>query len=180
MKKFLSRGLAGFLIILTIFICIGFFLPEHAHVQERAVISAPTSEVFETISRIRTWPTWSPWKEKDPKMEVLFRGPDHGVGATQIWQSETQGKGQLTLVEANPDTGIKYEVLFDGSEKKHVGGIALKSSGAKTEATWYFELHAGINPIGRWFNLWIRDLITQDLKSGLRLLKAKVEDGDKA
>ena len=74
-------------VLVVVFILIGFVLPKNYNV-ERSVV-------------IRAWDRWTPWQEADPTIVTTFGETTAGVGAS----------GELTFTQCSPETGVVYDMV---------------------------------------------------------------------
>lgn len=132
----------GIFIILIIAIAIGAYSiisgqPAEGGLEDSIVINAPAELVYEEMINIKKLDAWSPWYNLDPEA-YSYEGPEEGVGAKSIWNSELQelGTGSLTIVEAVPNKSLKTKMVFGGMAGDFSSHISLEDTGGQTKVVW--------------------------------------------
>jgi hypothetical protein len=152
------------------------FFPSHIHVDRSVVISKPQKEVFNYVSDLHNWNSWSPWYKLDPNATYVYDGAATGVGSSLSWDSKVKdvGKGKLTIREDQPDSLVSLDLIF----MDHGGATAsfhLMPEGEATKVTWGFDSDAGANPLMRIMGSMMDKWIGKDFESGLAALKLNLE-----
>ena len=162
--------------VITFITVIGFTLsqPETYRVVRTVEISADISTVFNKVSDLRNWPTWSPWFKRDSKMIIKFSDDTASIGGYSTWDSETEGSGKQTITEINQNQSLKIDLEF----YKPFEGTAssdftfVNTSPNKTKVSWGLD---GKNEgfIGKLFYglLDYDSMIGKDYEAGLQSLK---------
>ena len=172
----MSRLLLCLLALVTMFLVVAVFLPSRYLVQRSIVIQARPEAIFPWVNNLKKWPEWTVWtKESDPTMTFSYDGPAEGVGAVSKWDGKKVGDGSMTLTEASPASGIKYDLVLMHGKLHSVGGIGFESEGTGTRVVWLNEGELGINPISRYFGLVMDRQIGPDFQQGLQKLKTRLE-----
>jgi len=166
---FVILGLIGLVLVL------GLVAPKEASTSRSAVIDAPQEAVFNTVNDLRTWESWSPWKEMDPAMKVTYAENTVGKGGSYSWVGEASGAGEMRILESDPPNSIKTEIEFEGQGTANGSWTFEPAEGGGTKATWglYTEFPFPFNAM-----LLFQDFegaINKDFDRGLALLKEKVE-----
>jgi hypothetical protein len=169
--KIIGAALVALFVLLT---AVGFLLPSHAAVQRSIVIDAAPETIYPLIANLEEgWAEWSPWH--DPvKYQSRYTGPKEGVGATHTF--EDNGKGQLTIVKADPKTGVEYDLLLMNESFRLKSSLLCAPRDGKTEVTWSDDVDYGSNPYYRYFGLMIEGPLGEELEKGLSKLKVKAEE----
>lgn len=150
------------------------FIPSKFTVERSQTFNAPADIVFEQIVSFKNWETWSPLKEKDPKMKSLF-GPNSGnEGSYWLWKGSKAGEGRMTNTGIKNQEQISYHLSLEKPYKSESDGyIKLEPNGNQTTVTWVIE---GTNPFHlRVLNLMMDKWIGPDFEKGLELLKTIAE-----
>ncbi|MBX2897756.1 MAG: SRPBCC family protein [Cyclobacteriaceae bacterium] len=144
--------LAGLIVALLL---IGFVLPGKLEVTKSVSIQAPASAVFEEINDLKRWETWQYWNTLDPTdMKIKYVEKTVGTGASYSWDSPVLKTGTITLTESIPDKSVAITMDFDGNPAN--GVYALEPDGENTKLNLNFYSDAGMNPIGRWINVFMK------------------------
>lgn len=141
MKKILK--ILGILILVVVaFVLIaGLFISKNYHFQQDVSINAPQEKVWGYVSDLRQMDKWSPWKEKDPNIQLSYQGQDGSVGSTYSWKGNKQvGSGSQTITKLDApkrvDTHLHFIEPFEGQADAF---IALDGANNSTKVTWGFD-----------------------------------------
>jgi effector-binding domain-containing protein len=151
MVKKILLVIAGLIVLLLL---VGFVLPAKLEVSKSVTINAPASAVFDEINDLKRWETWQYWNTLDPEMKITYGEKTVGTGASYSWEGPKLGDGNLTLNESVPDKSISIAMEFGGNPS--TGLYALESNGENTNLNLNFYKDAGMNPIGRWINVFMK------------------------
>lgn len=176
--KTLKNILIATLALAGLFIIVGLFLPNTWEVNKSLTMAASKERIYSHVADLHKWPEWSPWNDaKDTSLKYSYEGPQEGVGAQQNWTSDKMGTGYLKLTEANPDTGIKYDLFIDMGrfQSSLLGQIAFENVDGQTKVTWTDKGENGNNIIRKWMALSISSMLGKDMLKGLHALKEIVE-----
>ena len=173
MKKILIT-IASFIGILVI---VGLFLPTKYKVKRELEINASAEKLYELIGDLKNWERWSPWKDDDPTLKIEYGEQTVGVGAGYSWVSEETGNGRLKITKADPDSGIEYDLFFEGYEEKYIAGLNYKPISHKNKYTvsMYMEGDMGVPVLGGYVLLVMKYCLKRDFDKGLRKLKKEAE-----
>jgi hypothetical protein len=171
----MMRLFLGLIALVGIMAAVAVGLPAHVTVQRAVVINAPESAVFPYLNDIHKFGDWSPWKLRDPNLELAYSGPQQGKGATVAWHSDKRsiGSGSMEIVESNPNRTFGLAVNYNGLEG--TGGYDIAPSGSGSKVTWNFGYDTGSSPMRRWKGLALDGLIGAEYQAGLNKLKEKIE-----
>jgi effector-binding domain-containing protein len=167
MKTF-RRILSIIFIIAIAIAAAGFLLPQKVNVKRTLVMRASQGSIFEQINTLKNWTKWSPWLKMDTAIQLTFSGPETGIGASYSWLSTNKnvGRGSLTIIGSVPNDSLL--ILIDyGTSGKSNGKFILAKDKQSTEVTWCLESDLGMNPISRWFGLFLDHMAGPDLEKGL-------------
>lgn len=173
--KLLLRLIAGLTGLILLLILVGFLLPRHYRVERRTVVPAPAEAVFPLFADLRAWRSWSAWHERDPGMKVTYSDPSAGSGAWSQWESATEGNGRMTITAHEPPQRVLYRLEFPDMGMSSTGQLALQPAAGGVEMVWTNEGDLGMNPVSRWFGLFLDGMIGPDFERGLARLKAVAE-----
>ncbi len=164
--KFIGLGLVSIVVLLLV---ISFFLPAKVHVERTMIINAKPEAVFNMVNDLKNWNSWSPWNRIDTAMKITYGEISEGKGASYSWTSNHKnvGNGDLKILESMPFESIAVELNFMG-QGTALGGYKFEPEGEKTKMTWSMDSDMGMNPIGRFFGLFIDKMVGRDFEKGLK------------
>ncbi len=176
--KIVKKILIVIAVLLLLISAIGLiFFPSQIHVERSVVINKDISTVYDQISNLKNFQSWSPWYERDTAASYTYSGPESGAGQSLHWDSKekTVGKGSLTIADLVEDSVVNMDLAMDGG-----GGVAkaiytLSPEGDATKMTWSMNMDAGMNPLMRIMGKFMDGMVGPDFEQGLNKLKARVE-----
>lgn len=167
--------------MVALVLVIGLFLPNTAHVERSIVIDAPPATVFTVLNGFRQFHRWSPWQEADPNMQMVYEGPETGVGAKQSWSGNAEvGSGSQEILESEPYRRILIRLRFGGFEGDFLASYTLEPGNGGTRLTWGLDADYKHSIMGRYFGLFSDSMLGPDYERGLAKLKSFVETLPKA
>ena len=175
--KTLKKIFFVLVVLVVIFVVVGFVLPRQRHVERSIFIDTPPSVVFSQVNGFKDFNDWSPWVAVMPDAEYTFEGPDFGVGSKMSW-SATQPRpetGSQTIVASTPYERVDIELDFGGqgiAQSKYL----LQPEGDGTQLTWTFDTDFGLNILGRYWGLFLERQLGPLYAQGLTNLKRIAED----
>ncbi len=172
--KWLRRILGLLLLLVILFLAVGFVLPARYHVEREVVIGAPVTEVHALVGDLEEWDRWTPWKEADPTIVVTIGEHSTGVGAHQSWTGKS-GDGELTFRSVDPAWGVEYDLDFDHGRYRTKGALRYETVENGTRVTWSMDGEMGSNPVERWFGVLMDWMVGPDFERGLDRLKTVLE-----
>ncbi|MDX5347212.1 MAG: SRPBCC family protein [Hymenobacteraceae bacterium] len=165
------------LALLVVLVAVGFMLPAKVHVERSLVIKAKAEPVFHQINNLKNWEKWSPWHQMDPEMQLIYAGPEAGIGAKYSWTSnhERVGNGALTIKESVPFQKIITEMDFMENGVASSAYI-FEETPEGTKVTWTMDSDMGYNLVSRYFGLMLDSFLGPDFEQGLQSLKNLTEN----
>jgi hypothetical protein len=172
----MTRLVLGLIALVGILAAVALGLPAHVTVSRNVVINAPESAVFPYLNNLHHFDDWSPWRIRDPQLQVSFAGPQEGKGAQIQWTSKVPsiGTGSMEISEAEPNRHIDLAVNFNGLEG--TGSYDIAPSGSGSKVTWAFGYDSGTSPLKRWKALMLDGFVGAEYRTGLDRLKEKIEE----
>ena len=169
----IALGLGAILAIVAVVVA----LQPAAFVVERSVtIDAPAAAIYGHIASVRAMDVWSPWTKMDPQMQVVYDGPESGVGSRSSWEGPRMGKGRVSVTAVRPDREIemKLEMLAPMEGTNRVL-FTLAPADRATAVTWHMEGRNGF--VGKAFSLFgdMDAMVGGPFEQGLASLKQLVE-----
>ena len=177
--KFILKLVGGLALLVLLLMVAAFFLPSAYRVERTTVISAQPSVIYPHFGDLRAWKNWSAWHERDPNMKLSYSGSTTGVGAWSAWESKSEGSGKMTFTAVEPQRKVVYTLEFPDFGMVSSGSMELQPSAGGVRTVWVSEGQLGMNPMNRWFGLFMDRLIGSDFEKGLAKLKALSEAGAK-
>ncbi len=119
--------------LVAIGLIVAAFLPKTFHVEGRATINRPISDVYNYVKQLKTQEVYSVWFKMDPKIKKEYAGTDGTVGASIVWYSDEVGDGKqvITGLKENERVDIDlYLMSTEGTPNKHY--YEMKSQGDQT------------------------------------------------
>jgi uncharacterized protein YndB with AHSA1/START domain len=178
-RRFVMRWLKVVLGVIVVFalgiVIVGFTLPSQYRVERSVVINAPPARIYPLMASPRHWQVWTIWTHRDPKMNITYFGPNEGTGAGWRWDSKTEGRGEMTFENADPDHGLTYKLDFPDYNSTSTGEIVLVPEGAGTRVTWTNHGDVGHNPLMHYMAAGMDRLVGPDFEAGLQNLKVLAE-----
>lgn len=172
--KTVLKIVGGLAVVVVLLVLVAFAFPRHYRIERGVVINRAPEAVHAQVADLRAWKTWGAWQERDPGMKLTYSEPATGVGAWSAWESEKEGNGKMTITEVTP-TRIIYLLEFPDFGTKSTGSIELVSEAGGTRVVWKDEGDLGMNPMNRWFGLFLEGMIGPDFERGLSNIKRLVE-----
>lgn len=155
---------------------VGFLLPSSFHVERQILINAQPKDVFLHVGDLKNWQNWGVWFERDPNMAITYTGQAGAVGMTSSWISDSQGNGEMEIIEIKPNQMMAYRLFFPEFGMGSTGKILLEAQDKGTLVTWQDFGDVGSNPINHYFAAFMDKMIGPDFEQGLDNLKALTEN----
>lgn len=173
MKKFLI--VIGILVLAIV--VLGIFAPKDYTVSRSINIKASKAVVYEQVSLLKNFNSWSPWAELDSAMVTTYEGTDGTPGATSHWEgNEDVGKGTMELKSLTPNEKVETIVHFiEPWESTSESFYLIEEKGDSLTVTWSFSGHNSFpsNIFGLFMNM--DEMLGKDFIKGLNKLKIKCE-----
>ena len=172
--KILLKIAGGLAVLVLLLVVVAFFLPRAYRVERSVVINAKPEAVHAQVAVLRAWKGWSAWHERDPQMKLDYSEQTTGVGAWASWISKNEGNGKMTITEQSP-TKVLYHLEFPDQGFQSNGSMELVPDSGGVRLVWAGVGDLGMNPMNRWFGLFLDNLLGKDFERGLANLKMVVE-----
>jgi hypothetical protein len=158
----------------------GAAMPREIVITRRVEIAATPQAVHAWVGDLSRWGAWTPWNTTaDPSLKLTITGAATAVGGTMAWHGDRLGDGRLTLTEAQPTTGVRYDLWLEPERFPAKGEIRYESLGTpenpKTAVTWTDTTDLGANPLTHWFGPAVTKAIGDDFDAGLATLQKQIE-----
>ena len=165
------KYLVGLVVVL---LATAFLLPSDYSAERSTTINAPVDKVFPLVANQRQWKRWSVWNQRDPNMQMAYSGPEGAAGSKWSWKSKSEGNGGMEWSAVDGNKRIGYILTMEDMTPA-TGNLVFSSEGTATKVTWDMKGNAGMNPIFRWFGLFMDKLVGPDFEAGLKNLKKLAE-----
>lgn len=176
--KLLLKVLGGLAVLVLLLVVVAFFFPRTYRVERSVVIAAPAEVVFPLVADLREWRRWGVWYELDPAMRVTYStspAPNE-VGGWTAWTSESQGNGRALLLQVHAPAHVRYRLEFPDMDMSSFGDFVLMPVLDGVQVTWSDAGDLGLNPLARWFGLFLDGMIGPSFEGGLSKLKRLAEE----
>jgi uncharacterized protein YndB with AHSA1/START domain len=160
--------------IVVLLLAIGFLLPSTYSAERSVTINAPVDKVFPLVANHKEWKRWSVWNQRDPNMVMTYSGPEMAVGSKWSWKSKSEGNGGMEFSAVEPNKRIGYILTMEDMAPA-TGDLKFTPDGTGTKVSWDINGNAGMNPIFRWFGVFMDKLVGPDFEAGLKNLKKVAE-----
>jgi hypothetical protein len=150
--------------------------PGTLHVERSTSIQAPPEAIHPLVNDFHSWPSWSPYENRDPALARIYSGAAAGTGAVYEWNGNNEvGQGRMEITESVPSRiTIKLDFIkpFEGH---NIAEFKFEPKGESTSVTW--AMHGPSNYIGKLLSVFIDmdDMIGKDFETGLANLKSTAE-----
>lgn len=178
MKIFL-RILGGLAALVLLLVLVAFLLPRSYRVERSVTIQARPEVVYPLFGDLRRWREWGVWQARDPGMKATFSEKSTGVGAWSAWESKTEGNGRMTLTVCAPPKRVVYRLEFPEMGTSSEGTLTVTPAEGGVTVVWTDAGDLGLNPMFRWFGLFIGRMIGPDFEQGLAKMKRVAEAAPK-
>jgi len=168
-----------FACILLVVLILTFTVTAEFKSERSIVIDRPSGQVFDFVRYLENQNSYSIWVQRDPNIEIEYRGTDGTVGAVSAWEgNEESGQGEQEIVGITEGERVDFELRF--YEPMESTSYAFKTTEAinenQTRVTWGMS-----GSIPRPFNLMLlfynmEEMIGDDYSAGLQNLKAMMEE----
>lgn len=172
----LKKILIGLALLIVALLLIGFLLPGKMDVSRSVSINASAENVFDEFNNLKKWQEWQYWNtlEKPGEMTLTYGDQTAGTGAWYSWDGKNTGKGKITITESIPNKSVASSIEFTGSGTAN-GVYTVEPEGEGTKATMNFTFDNGMNPISRWFSVFMKGEIEKAFDYGLNKIKERAE-----
>lgn len=173
--KLILRILGGLAVLVLLLVAVAFFLPRTYRVERQLVMKAKADAVFAQFADLRTWKNWGAWQERDPAMKLTYSEKSTGIGAWSAWESKSEGNGKMTITGVEAGQRVTYKLEFPDMGTSSTGTMELVPADGGVKVVWFDAGDLGMNPMFRWFGLFLDKMIGKDFERGLEKMKAIVE-----
>lgn len=177
--KIILKLLGGLAVLVLVLVVVAFFLPRTYRIERTIVINAKPEAVFAQFGDLKAWKNWGAWQERDPGMKMTYSEKTTGVGAWSAWESKAEGNGKMTITAVEPAKSATYLLEFPDMGMQSTGSMTLQPAEGGVKVVWVDAGELGMNPMSRWFGLFLDGMIGPDFEKGLAKMKRLVEAAPK-
>lgn len=165
--------------IIIMSVCLYAFLQPSNFKISRSIIIASTPEIiFPYINNSAKANDWMPWKESDPNVQMVYTGPEEGLGSMSSWESTGKmGTGKAVVVESALNRSVKTQLTYTKPMvMSQLAEVSLEPEAEGTRVTWSVT---GENSfMGRLMCLFLNmdKLVGDEFEKGLQNLKKTLEN----
>ena len=152
----LKKLLIVFGAVIAIFVISSFFIPKDYSVERTITIDAEPSDVYPYVVDLREWKKWGVWFKRDPNMQLTYSGPDRAIGMRSVWESETEGNGEMEITQLEHNKRVLYRLYFPDFDMGSSGIVEIKPTAGGTLVTWRDaprQCEMKINSMPQWLSL---------------------------
>lgn len=135
-------------------------------------INAPVKKVYQNVSDLKKWTSWSPWLIVEPEAEVNVSEDLRSYS----WKGKRVGSGNMNITATQDNSSVDYDLTFLTPWKSTAKvRFEVKPEDDGTLATWYMDSSLPFYLF--WMKKMMAVFIGMDYERGLKLLKDYSEDG---
>lgn len=167
--KFLKVLGTILLVCIALFFIVGLFLPQSGTFENDYTVDAPANLVEEEILNLYENHLWPIWNTQDTT--VIFTNHPGELGYT--WEGELVGAGTC-VVNTGADMSIQDIITYQGHEMAETLWKIIP--GDKTTIKISFKVFAGGNIGARWTNLFLDNLMGEEINHIITNIKKTLEN----
>lgn len=175
--KWIFRTIFLILAVFVITMVVGATRPSKLVAEQSMTIDAGAYDIFPYLNDLRQHADWSPWVTGDADIQLVYGGPDSGLGQSMAWRSEDLaiGDGSQKISESLDFAFVRADMLARGNASYVTYAITESESG-DTIVLMGMETNLGGFPfVQRLFAGQAESDMDTKLRGGLQNLKALVE-----
>jgi len=138
------KPILGFLVsVVIVTAALSWLMPVKQTVERSVLISAPSTVVYERLSKLQYFNQFSIWSRTDSSAVYTFRGTDGTIGASCAWTGnpDLSGEGKIEITSLDPGKSVTQAIQFSRPEHgKAVSVFTLSENNGLTTVKWRFDL----------------------------------------
>ncbi len=171
-------------ILIALLVLISLFMPKELRVERQTIIFVNNCTVFEQINSPSKWRNWCSWFPKDSVSKYKYNEITSGQDAQMAWNSEKDelGRGTMTVLSSTDCDSLKIQLQIAGQGISAIyfycepyQELIIKNNpnyqNFATKVTFGIIANASYNPVSRFMNLFIEEVIGEDIEKNLTNLK---------
>lgn len=175
--KWMFRAIFLILMVFIITMVVGATKPSKLVAEQSMTIDAGPYDIFPYLNDLSQHADWSPWVSGDPDIQIVYGGPDNGLGQSMAWRSNDAsiGDGSQEISESLEFAFVRADMLAHGKSGYVTYAITENETG-DTIILMGMETSLGGFPfVQRLFAGQVESDMESKLRDGLKSLKALVE-----
>lgn len=175
--KWIFRTIFLILAVFVITMIAGATRPSKLVAEQSMTIDAGPYDIFPYLNDLRQHEDWSPWVTGDDNIQLVYGGPDSGLGQSMAWRSDDSaiGDGSQKISESLEFAFVRADMLAKGKSAYVTYAITEGETG-NTIVLMGMETNLGGFPfVQRLFAGQVEGDMETKLRGGLSNLKALVE-----
>ena len=127
-------------LLIAIYVILGFIGPADYRVERSIEIEAPLSIVFDQTSKFENWGAWSPWAKIATDTKYTIENDNQEVGAKMSWESDHKdvGHGSMMISDVVKNEKVLYTLSFvKPFEMTSKGGFIYTQEASGINLVWY-------------------------------------------
>ncbi len=171
--KTLKWILIVILLVLVLFVGIGYFLPKELEVTTSEEINVPPARVFHFVAGFVDRTAWDPWIKGDTAAKCTFDIKAGYISSKYNWEGPKVGTGMMVVDSVMPGSYLLNKISFaNGMTIPEEWTFTPTEKG--TNLTWTITMSSG-SPVGRLTNSMFKGMIQKTIDSGKVYLKNYLE-----
>lgn len=173
--KWMIRGVFAFVLLFGLAMGVGYFISPALTVERSAAIRATPDIVFPYMNEMDKLHSWSPWYLRDIDAQVIFSGPEAGVGAEAAWDSAKEGIGFQTITDSAEESFVRTQLNLGGREG--LGTYAIEPTEDESGSTVLVIIEGelgGFPYVQRLFKPFYRSRFESNIDQSLDMLSALI------
>ena len=173
------KGCLTIIGVLVLALFVGsFFMPSSLDLEVNKKLDASPEQVFAQVNDLKNWENWSFWNQMDKSMTTTYTDQTVGAGASYSWDGKKTGKGSLTILESEPNKGIKSQMFFEGEEDESFSDFTIApTEDGGSNVTWDFKSdYSSKLPWKRYQNAIGKMMVTKAYSKGLERMDAYIKE----
>lgn len=175
--KWMFRTIFLILAVFIITMIVGATRSNTLVAEQSMTIDAGPYDIFPYLNDLSQHVDWSPWVSGDPDIQIVYGGPDSGLGQSMAWRSAEAsiGDGSQEISESLEFAFVRADMLAHG-KTGYVTYAITESDSGDTIVLMGMETSLGGFPfVQRLFSGQVESDMNTKLRGGLASLKALVE-----
>ena len=109
--------------------------PKNIDLSKELKMDAKPAHVYNLISDLKNWETWSSWNLNDTAMVISYPAATTGVGGYNTW-IDKNGGGKQEIIELEKNKRMKTKLTFKDWDGNSYGNFDISEDGGKTHVKW--------------------------------------------
>ncbi len=146
-------------------------------IRRHIEVQSDNQKIYQVISDLRQWNTWSPWYHMEPSSKIENSGVSGQIGQWQTWEGQAIGSGKMTIIglQENQSIQIQLEFLKPFKSRAIVEFIISQKGQNICEVEW--QMDSSLPFFMFFFKKMMVAMMSRDFDRGLLMLKEFTETG---